>query len=117
MKTSYKDILSRLGEPLWWDVYGVPRYEPFSIELTGVYSHTVVLLKIECQACNQKFTVAQEYQNLRYAPNQVRYNDLPRHDCVGDQCASNEFDILQWWQYDHHEWSRITIHEGKVRYA
>lgn len=29
MKQAYDDITSRLGNPLWWDEAGCPRYVPF----------------------------------------------------------------------------------------
>jgi hypothetical protein len=39
----YKDLRERLGEPLWHDAEGVPRYAPFEPSLLGIYDRWAVL--------------------------------------------------------------------------
>ena len=60
MKCSYRDILSRIPEkPLWFDEYGVPRYEAFNPKrVANIYANEVALLSIECQVCYNWFDVA-----------------------------------------------------------
>ena len=58
MKTDYSEITNKLGEPLWWDEKGVPRYEPFENHYQcGVYNKAVAYLRIECQNCRKSFFV------------------------------------------------------------
>ena len=52
MKENYGDILDRLGEPDWWDWYGVPRYG----EPARVPEH--LMGRIRCQHCAREFRVA-----------------------------------------------------------
>jgi hypothetical protein len=61
---SYFDITSRLGEPLWWDDQGVPRYAPFRPQMCGVYDRYVAYMEIACQACGKRFFVASSVSAL-----------------------------------------------------
>lgn len=54
----YKDLRERLGEPLWHDAHGVPRYAPFEPKLLGIYDKWAVLFLVECQACKKQFKCA-----------------------------------------------------------
>lgn len=51
----YRDIRDKLGEPLWHDEHGVPRYVAFHPSMCGVYDVHVALLEIECQGCGEHF--------------------------------------------------------------
>ena len=58
MHTDYSDITSKIGEPLWYDEHGTPRYCAFSPNACGVYVDRVALLEISCQECERLFHVA-----------------------------------------------------------
>lgn len=59
MKQEYRDIRIRLGEPLWYDENGVPRYDPFEPSMcSDIYAKEVALLEIACQGCFKHFRVA-----------------------------------------------------------
>ena len=54
----YKNLRERLGEPIWHDAEGVPRYAPFEPSLLGIYDRWAVLFVVECQACQKHFKCA-----------------------------------------------------------
>lgn len=132
---AYKDITSRLGEPLWYDRHGVPRYDPFRPDMCGVYARYVALLDIECQACRKRFRAAVDYcgyesrfiggdlelkgPQLPTAEDEgdFRYGDPPPHDCPGrGLCAGSTMGsvtrrILEFWVKDGFEWTRRREYE------
>ena len=61
----YEDITKRLGEPLWWDEHGVPRYDPFAPSMLDVYSKYAALSVIRCQGCGKKFQVGVSWSIAR----------------------------------------------------
>jgi hypothetical protein len=108
MKDAYDDIRSRISEPpLWWNRYGVPRYEEPSVpeHLLGV---------VGCQSCERVFVVSpiepvyvrnpyatkgnvevKEDAELDYkGKSHLRlrddwgYGDPPRHGCIGDSMSA-----------------------------
>lgn len=131
MKTDYSDILKRLGEPLWWDENGVPRYEPFSPELCRPYTKYVALLLISCQDCGRRYKVAVSYNDMRISeieqlgykfelptkesPGFFEYGDPPFHlddDCWAGYCMlSNTLQILEFWERKETEWVRRSEYE------
>jgi hypothetical protein len=122
MKENYGDILERLGEPDWWDWYGVPRYG----EPTRVPEH--LMGRIRCQHCAREFRVALVGVYIHDSPNiaQVKdqpdwehfshlalverwhYGDPPFHNCVGDTMNS-----IPEWEWD--EFWRSAGGEGDKR--
>ncbi len=62
MLTSHEDITDRLGEPLWYDDHGCPRYAPFNPKLATVYGSHVALIEIGCQGCTRHFIVASVFE-------------------------------------------------------
>lgn len=68
----YNDIRNRLGEPLWHDEQGVPRYDTFHPSLCGIYDRFVALMEIECQACEGKFLVSGSWDHS----DAIRESDL-----------------------------------------
>jgi len=124
VKPDYGDIRSRLGEPLWYDRHGVPRYDPFTPDMCGVYARYVALLEIACQACGRRFMVAVDLDGLecfRWNQRGVSvlptdeeagvfcYGDPPRHDCVGDTMLSDVCRIVEFWERSQEtgwEWAR-----------
>lgn len=64
VKNNYSDITDKLGEPLWWDQNGVPRYDKFESHFQcGISIQAVALLKIYCQYCEKKFTVTSTFDD------------------------------------------------------
>lgn len=51
----YTDLRERLGEPLWHDSHGVPRYAPFHPTMLGVYDDWAALFEVTCCGCGQRF--------------------------------------------------------------
>jgi hypothetical protein len=107
LKPDYSDITSRLGEPLWWDEHGVPRYEPFHPSMCDVYANKVALLIVRCQECGRKFTVAVSVERTFRVPTPhdpawCFYGDPPRHgdeNCgAGDVMNSIPVQILEYWE-------------------
>lgn len=60
----YKDIISKLGEPLWYDQHGCPRYDEFKPELVSIYGDISGLVKIRCQSCDRILNVAFESSKI-----------------------------------------------------
>lgn len=58
MRLDYSDIIDRLGQPLWHDDNGAPRYSPFTPNMATVYDDYVALLEVACQSCDQTMIVA-----------------------------------------------------------
>lgn len=125
MLPSYDDIRSRLGDPVWFDDHGVPRYEPFEPDMLGVYDTYAALLTIGCQGCNREFQVgigravtdAVERAPVDEVadwwpptlPNDVdgrpwgwswHYGDPPRHGCIGDTMNSVPVAVVEFWRRD-----------------
>jgi hypothetical protein len=114
MLPDYADIVTRLGDPLWWDRNGVPRYEPFHPHHCGVYAKYVALLLVTCQNCRREFKVASEWPKefIRGevelpSPTSIgsfHYGDPPRHDwekcLVGDTENSEPRRVLEFWHCD-----------------
>lgn len=128
MLESYDDIRSRIAEPpIWFDSNGVPRYEPFSTDmLPNIYADEAVLYRICCQACRERFLVADQQcmtdrllsTKLTSLAEQIRngslhYGDPPAH---GDGCSGNtmnceDLKVLEYWTKKSiegwPEWQRI----------
>lgn len=94
MLRDYRDITSRLGQPLWFDSNGVPRYDKFHPDLCGIYDDYVAYIELGCQGCSKTFMVSVERRKFRMwpkveknelpePPNEIgsfHYGDPPRHD-------------------------------------
>jgi hypothetical protein len=118
MRRKYTDITSRITEnPLWWDFYGVPRYEPFTYQMSSdVYADEVLLLKIACQACATEFNVEVsrcKYEKLPKLADNIKdvfYGDPPNTSCcqVGPTMSSISLYIIEFWERDNLKWRRRT---------
>lgn len=137
----YPDLRARLGDPLWHDDQGVPRYDPFHPSLCGIYDSFVALLEIECQGCGQRFPVSASWDHgaafisLR-ASVSVRedwwkspvlptaedsghfsFGDAPwhgEHQCSGTTMSTDVSRILEFWTRDGEpclEWRRRPEYE------
>jgi len=133
MWAAYEDITSRLGEPLWWDERGVPRYDRFTRKLVAdIYAHEIALVEIQCQSCLKRFDVAFSYGPMQQVTNPnlpslservtddtIHYGDAPRHHdadgqgCVGNTMNCNELRVLEFWRvsqkYDWHRLARLEL--------
>jgi hypothetical protein len=64
MKRAYDDILKLLGEPLWYDDVGVPRYVVFHPRECGKHAYAIALSKGMCNECQKTFLVSSvKYRN------------------------------------------------------
>jgi hypothetical protein len=128
MHQPYKDILKRLGRPLWWDEHGTPRYDPFEPRLcSNIYAAEAVLLEIECPGCGRRFEVAGSLDSIDASLRQVtlagcieagtiHYGDAPWHLRGGTQCAGTTMycidrRVLQYWTRDVLNWVRDERYE------
>ncbi len=115
MNTDYSDITRLLGPPQWWDHNSVPRYVGFHPRHCGVYFKQVILLRVGCQGCEQKFQVALEIDrnhctDTNQAPdpkaldNWIPGFDPPRHgshgwvECTGTSMTVIPEVILEFWE-------------------
>lgn len=118
MHQSYADITEQLGEPLWWDEIGVPRYCEFSPrQANNIYASEVVLYAVACQDCGREFKVASSLD--RYAAaytdsegvvrtrrladairaRKLHYGDPPNIGCclAGPTMNSVPLRVLEYW--------------------
>ena len=115
MNHHYRDITDKLGDPQWWDEYGVPRYCPFAPnEVADIYAHQVALLEILCQGCGRSFRVAMSSGRLetplsrRISDHSIHYGDPPNAGCCPDGAAMNSEPqrIIEFWTRERAEWER-----------
>ncbi len=112
MLCPYRDITDRLGDPLWWDEAGVPRYVEFGPnESNNIYATEVALLEVACQSCHNRMRVAMSYHCLddimvKYPAGPLsgrvealHYGDPPCWECAGG-ATMNCIDIrvIEFWQ-------------------
>lgn len=131
MNQEYKDIISRLGAPLWWDECSVPRYEAFTPDqCNDIYADEVCLLEIGCQHCGEKFLVAvswdrtdgilQNYPTLtgRVKAGLIHWGDPPLHNCIGDTESCDDLRVIEFWVKDRINWDgwqRVPELEGELQ--
>jgi hypothetical protein len=134
MLRDYDDIKTKLGDPIWYDDNGVPRYDPFKPDMCGVYDDQVVLLEIACQDCGKKFKVAEcwdkhramwkaienrnwiDINSIEPLPTKsgkwfYHYGDPPNHGCVGDTMNSEPIRVLEFWHKEDFKWVRDVSQE------
>lgn len=144
MKATYTDITDRLGEPLWWDENGTPRYNEFSPDgIFDPYAQVVVFLLIGCQNCDKRMKVAMSWSRYDFRnaqggyweeiwgkPDGWRalykhvesgpYGDPPEHgDWCGETMNSIPLEVLEFWHKETDDslkptWRRVSEFEGKV---
>jgi len=137
----YQDLRERLGEPLWHDQNGVPRYAPFEPDLLGIYDTWACLFVVQCQACRRQFDCATGYDLtgdiswiLRSSKEELEdgfalrddanammerfmaWGDAPWHDddnqCAGTTMTTYIVDIKELWHRSDREWQRVEISDG-----
>lgn len=139
MYPPYHDIRNRLGEPLWHDWHGVPRYEPYRPGMQNVYARYDCLAEVKCQACGRLFLVGActgspvvevdkdgEVQ-MRYPklptptdPGFVFWGDAPWHEevgwagmCPGVTMTADLVRVVEFWVYGRgtNPWERHPEYE------
>jgi hypothetical protein len=127
MNQAYEDITKRLGPPLWWDEYSVPRYDPFRPELCNdIYAIEACLLEIACQNCGERFLVAAShsindemrgYARLidRIGTGDMAWGDPPIHDDPsGNTESSDALAVVEFWTRAKGEWARVPELEKRM---
>lgn len=128
MHADYADIIERLGEPIWYDEYAVPRYCRFEPKrVANIYAKECALVEILCQSCHRPFAVAfswiiDDYEDGVLRPGRYEYGDPPRHDadewglaCAGgDTMSSDSVRVIEFWRRDPFEWFRVPEREGAM---
>ena len=81
----YRDLRDKLGEPIWHDEHGVPRYAEFHPSLLGIYDDWAVLFVVRCQSCGMCFDCASGLATMselsRY-PGKPRFTFEERNDSM-----------------------------------
>jgi hypothetical protein len=126
MHQPYKDITSKLGDPIWWDENAVPRYCEFEPrQAADIYAREVALVLIQCQDCRHRFRVAISFSYLNWnwndgkpgpslaesiKSNAISYGDPPNIGCcpAGPTMSSDEISVLEFWHFNTKtfEWER-----------
>lgn len=106
MNHDYADITHRLGPPPWYREHGVPAYGlPLPWKSGNIYAGVVVLFRIACQHCDQRFLVmstAMLSEAVLPKPGldgleAWHYGDPPNHGCVGDSMNCWDYEIVRVW--------------------
>lgn len=124
MKRHYDDILSRIPEPpQWFDEGGVPRFVAFAPdEAANIYAKEVVLLLVECQACEREFKVCLSWSAMDHVrnipplsanPAGLEYHDPPNVECcaAGPTMNSVPIRVLEFWRKERFDWERVPAFE------
>lgn len=114
MKPAYTDITEKLGSPLWWDEYGVPRYVDFHPRFAScIYAQQVLLLEIGCQTCDRLMLVEVNGGILQgdmaraVRDHKICYGDPPSHgDHSGETMSSEVKRVVQFWNRVNFDWQR-----------
>lgn len=137
MYPRYEDIREKLGEPLWHDYEGVPRYKEYHPRLLGVYDSISCLFVVECQACAQKFdcargicpafevmrgflptedfnTIFEEKKALEYL---LSWGDAPFHGgCMGETMSTSIVAVKQFWKREGiGDWEKVDLSNDLVQ--
>ena len=122
MQQAYHDIKDKLGEPLWYDEAGVPRYAEFHPTLANdVYAQEIALLEVACQHCGWHYQVALMGGGIMmHTPlNTLRWiDDPPEHGCpIGETESAEMLRVLQFWQRGEntgYEWRHVPSAESET---
>lgn len=136
----YKDLKTRLGKPLWYDMHGVPRYDEFTPkDAAEIYGEAVALQNVRCQACGKVFRCARASGlshiarmatgDLSAAMAMFRedplhflagWGDAPWHDADGDECGfdsqcagttmSTDSRVIELWVKDKSKFEWLQVY-------
>lgn len=129
MLSSFEDITSRIDEkPTWFDENGVPRYGEFHPSNSpNIYAEEVMLYRIACQVCPEKFLVEANWDRTksildkrvralseRVKKHEIHFGDPPFHGCAGATMNCLDLRVVQFWSRtnDTFEWVRLPHLEG-----
>ena len=111
MYRAYYDIISRISKPpLWWQEWGIPRYDEFDpSNSTALGTKEVALAEIACQATGTRFIVAFEGGGDGAIATAIRdfsldYGDPPNVAGVVPHMLSETLRVLQYWYRGHPEY-------------
>lgn len=124
MHQSYDDIRDKLGQPLWWDECGVPRYVEFHpTQCNNIYANEAALLDIACQECHRRFLAAETHgpqQIMDKTPSLteqvkgglIHYGDPPNANCcpAGPTMNCLDLHVVQFWSrrlMEGRDWTRV----------
>lgn len=120
MKQDYHDILLRLGQPIWWDEAGCPRYTDFDPSLANdFYAKEVALLRIICQHCEHEFVVCvssglRDPRPFSNRGSPLTYGDPPRYCCqIGASMTSKTVAVLGIWSLENGKW--VATHSKGIK--
>ena len=116
MFACYRDIMTKLGPPSWFDENAVPRYCEFHPHyLANIYADEAALLHVGCQVCEMPFIVAVSghYPTVKsgIADHTIDYGDPPNVNCVNASISSVTLQVLQYWHRPQGQWERHPKHE------
>jgi hypothetical protein len=118
MHNFYHEIIASMGEPIWWDEVGVPRYCEFGpMETNNIYAYQVALIEIACQDCGKKFKVAMSWHPFDNFPElkklvmdkSIHYGDPPNISCCPAGPTMNCYDlrVIEFWESKDFDWVRM----------
>jgi hypothetical protein len=121
MKSDYKDITSRISDPIqWYDENGTPRYDKFHPhDLPNIYAHEGVLIEIACQACGKRFLIglgSWGFMGIRSIADQLNdhamaYGDPPIHweNCAAGNTMTSDFVrvVEYWFKNSGYDWEQM----------
>jgi hypothetical protein len=122
----YEDIRDRLGEPLWHDQNGVPRYAEFHPDLLGVYDVWALEMIVTCEGCGREFLCCSGIKHyagsgpfeILTTPGQAMdyllgWGDAPWHMLGDIGCPGTtnraDFTPLRLWHRGDAEWTEVPI--------
>ncbi len=122
MKQSYIDITNKLGEPLWWDEEGVPRYCKFKPAwVNNIYADEIILARITCQQCRHNYVVAVTNEKRRKGfslkDGIPHYGDpLNYCDCSGGATMNSIMrEVVEFWERNkNYELKRDRKYEKEI---
>jgi hypothetical protein len=119
MKAPYCDIVDRLGDPIWWDENGTPRYcEFYPGHLSCIYAREAILFCVACQACGKTFAVAMSSGPFsgvgllaKITDHGIHYGDPPNAGCCAAGPTMNsepQYVISAWRRNIPGDWERVS---------
>lgn len=108
---------------MWWDEYGVPRYQPFAPwDQARIYSDEVAVLRVQCAGCRREFNVAVSTCPVLPSLQRMLDDGLLHYGCPpnvgccrGAALQSSALFVAQFWRRSGLKWCRIPENEIDLR--